>query len=993
MARLINQAFINDGTMLDNTSDIIDKDLYLSSPLLFNLLSTGSPSGKIPITINWTYPVITGTTSAGLWQSLFRKSIKVSNLDILSTVRAADQFFQANMSGTTTKYYSTNSIIRNSDDIFSTVIDSGRAENFYRKGGIFGDEISDELASTPRHYFSTGPFGYHGGGIFRGIENNSPEGSSYTATNCYNTELIVVPMGDKLYGPFYTSGSPAHVQPCFEIDEEPGSDSSIISKDTGISSPTILLPTESPNTPLPSPQPCNNDTTLSAVYVNGELLSATPSNEYTYQFNSSESPISFHIVTVDPLATVSLNGWSGLHDISEALQLVPNTNSFIILVTAQNGDTTSYPLQINTPKSNDATLSQVYMNGELLSATPSNEYTYQFNSSELPISFNLVTTDPLATVSIHGWLGTHNILGTLPLIPDKNFFIILVTAQDGNSLTYPLHINIPNDDTTLAILTVNGVSIDLAANEYTYQNSSVSSISIIAVPTDDRSSVQINGMMEPIPGSNTITVVVIAQNGNTRSYPVKIYTPNDTTLSKVEVNGVLLLETPSNEYFYTFNSSERRIRVSVIANDNRSSVEVNGPRSNLMPGSNTITIVVTARNGKSKSYPLKIYTPLAAPTITITRTSNNTANLSWTAIKEADSYNVYQSTDNCTYTLLKNTMELSVIINTCLTTPLYIQVAAVDTVKMIGRLSDASIPLEFKWLPLAPTKLVSRNPASSTVKLDWSAPVDTENAGITAYTVYNGESIVLENITNTTVTLTGLKKNTLYTFQVSARNSEGDGPKSSESRIVTSQLASSIYNSTTFSREIATLKNNNFEAILSARAAIHNAGILMDRDRQKLIVAALNTINTTGETLAISWSNTKEILATMKTRNTAAAIDATKPVVVVIPNYMRFGKSGPYMATIYLDTATAEVQEPTKDNVSICTFTDIIEQSKAYIIFELPNSTPDVDYKLTLWHGSYSTTTLLYDGTDLIDQYSTKYTANELLRIGTLTIPLIGLGC
>ena len=731
----------------------------------------------------------------------------------------------------------------------------------------------------------------------------------------------------------------------------------------------------------------SNNTNLSAVYVNGELLVATPSNEYNYQFNSSELPVSFQLITSDPLATVGVNGWVGTHDISATLQLVPHINSFTILVTAQNGVTASYPLQINTPKSNNTNLSAVYVNNELLVATPSNEYTYQFNSCELPVSFQLITSDPLATVSVNGWVGTHDISATLPLFPETNSFTILVTAQNGDTASYPLQINIPNNDTSLAILTVNGASIDLTAHEYTYLNSSVSSISIIAVPTDDRSSVQINGLEEPIMGSNTVTVVVTAQNGDTRSYPVKIYSPNDTTLSKVEVNGVLL-ETPSNEYFYKFNSTERRIRLSVMATDNFSSVQINGPRANLMPGSNTITIVVTAQNGDSKSYPLEIYTPLAAPTITTVRLSNNSANFSWAAIKEADTYNVYQSTDNCTYMLLKNITELSVILNTCIATPLYIQVAAVDTVKMVGRLSDASL-LEFKRTPLSPTKLVSSSPASGTVKLDWAAP--TGATDITSYTVYNDESIVLENIKSTTVTLTGLNNNTLYTFQVSARNSEGEGPKSSESKIVTSQLTSCISNVNTFSREIATLKHNAFEAILSARSAIHNARSLLDRDRQKLIMAALNTINTTGETLAISRSNTKEILATMKKINTLAAIDETKPVVVVIPNYLRSSKSGLYTATINLDTETGEVQGGTKVNVSPPSYADIIEHSKAAVIFELPNSTPGMDYTLTLWHGSDSIT-LLYDGTVLIDQDSTKYTANELLRIGTLTIPLIGLG-
>lgn len=74
-------------------------------------------------------------------------------------------------------------------------------------------------------------------------------------------------------------------------------------------------------------------------------------------------------------------------------------------------------------------------------------------------------------------------------------------------------------------------------------------------------------------------------------------------------------------------------------------------------------------------------------------------------------------------------------------------------------------------VPGAPTGL-SGTPSSSSVSLSWSAA-----SGATSYSVYRNGSKV-GSPTGTSYTDSGLSANTTYTYQVSASNSAGEGPKS-----------------------------------------------------------------------------------------------------------------------------------------------------------------------------------------------------------------------
>lgn len=86
--------------------------------------------------------------------------------------------------------------------------------------------------------------------------------------------------------------------------------------------------------------------------------------------------------------------------------------------------------------------------------------------------------------------------------------------------------------------------------------------------------------------------------------------------------------------------------------------------------------------------------------------------------------------------------------------------------------------------PTAPTNLVASNIKETTLQLNWTA--STDNVKVSKYLIYRGSTNIL-TVTGTTCTITGLRKNTSYSFYVIAVDSSNN--KSSRSSTLTIKTA------------------------------------------------------------------------------------------------------------------------------------------------------------------------------------------------------------
>ena len=123
-------------------------------------------------------------------------------------------------------------------------------------------------------------------------------------------------------------------------------------------------------------------------------------------------------------------------------------------------------------------------------------------------------------------------------------------------------------------------------------------------------------------GSNTVTVLVTAQSGKTRTYTINVVRDltDDGSLSHLQVriygNYVIPLDTVISEFDLSFANTVASVEVVATAVEEEATIKLNGTEVqsgywsapvNLAVGTNTFTVLVTAPDGKTtKTYTIKM---------------------------------------------------------------------------------------------------------------------------------------------------------------------------------------------------------------------------------------------------------------------------------------------------------------------------------------------------------------------------------------------------
>ncbi|MDD6942006.1 MAG: cadherin-like beta sandwich domain-containing protein [Bacilli bacterium] len=188
-------------------------------------------------------------------------------------------------------------------------------------------------------------------------------------------------------------------------------------------------PTPTP-TPEPEPEPApvvkSSDSSLKSLTVSSGSIDFVPSTlEYNLDVSSNVSTIQIQAVPNDTKATVKL---------PDKLSLETGLNTFAIVVTAEDGSTTTYKINVNKLEnimSENALLSSLNISGKQINFS-SDVFEYKIGNittSELGITATAI--DSNAKIKIFG----NNNIG-------KNGVIIIrVTAEAGNYKDYILYVN------------------------------------------------------------------------------------------------------------------------------------------------------------------------------------------------------------------------------------------------------------------------------------------------------------------------------------------------------------------------------------------------------------------------------------------------------------------------------------------------------------------------------------------------------------------------
>jgi gliding motility-associated-like protein len=372
--------------------------------------------------------------------------------------------------------------------------------------------------------------------------------------------------------------------------------------------------------------------TLSKLTVSSGTLSpafATGTTSYT-DVAHSVSSIAFRATTTDALATETINGTAVPEGtVSPFMPLNVGSNNITIVVTAQDGVTMdTYTIAV-TRLPEVATLSKLTVSSGTLSpafASGTTSYTDVAHAVS-SIAFRATTTDALATETINGTAVPEGTVSSyVPLNAGVNNISIVVTAQDGVTTdTYTIAVTRLPEVATLSKLTTSSGTLSpafaAATTSYTDVAHAVSSIAFRATTTDALATETINGTAVPegtvspyFPlsvGSNTITIIVTAQDGvTTDTYTIAVTRlPEIATLSGLTISSGTLspaFATATTSYTDNVVNTVSSIAFRATTTDASATETINGtavPEGTVSPyfplnvGANTITIIVTAQDG------------------------------------------------------------------------------------------------------------------------------------------------------------------------------------------------------------------------------------------------------------------------------------------------------------------------------------------------------------------------------------------------------------
>ena len=196
---------------------------------------------------------------------------------------------------------------------------------------------------------------------------------------------------------------------------------------------SISVISDNPNptpTPEPEPEPApvvkSSDSSLKSLTVSSGSIDFIPSTlEYNLDVSSNVSTIEIQAVPNDTKATVKL---------PDKLSLETGLNTFAIVVTAEDGSTTTYKINVNKLEniiSENALLSSLNISGKQINFS-SDVFEYKIgNITTSKLDINETAIDGNAKIKIFG----NNNIGKDGVI------IIRVTAEAGNYKDYILYVN------------------------------------------------------------------------------------------------------------------------------------------------------------------------------------------------------------------------------------------------------------------------------------------------------------------------------------------------------------------------------------------------------------------------------------------------------------------------------------------------------------------------------------------------------------------------
>jgi len=367
-----------------------------------------------------------------------------------------------------------------------------------------------------------------------------------------------------------------------------------------------------------------------AASENNYLKSLTVASKLVSGFNKTTQEYDLGEVSFDTTSLL-ING--AVEDTGKAtvkgfgtVNLDVGENEFTVTVTAEDLSTRDYTIKVYR-LSNEANLSDLTVTSDpQATMTPDfgetfyGDYTYKYDAtvSEITISATVKDKDK-AYVLIYDSITSDISELTSNLNSQTETFgiettnvSIMVTAEDGTVKTYSIKLErADSTDSTLKSLTISNGELDPEfksdiKNYSVTVPAEITSVTVDAVPNSIYGSIkEIKGTTDLKFGSNTIEVIVEAEDKSTSSYFINLTREkyDIATLEDITIDGVSIKDFDRDTFEYTLETvsfETTKIEVGTTKTNSLSTVSGDGEIS-LKTGENTIKILVTAHNGVDKN--------------------------------------------------------------------------------------------------------------------------------------------------------------------------------------------------------------------------------------------------------------------------------------------------------------------------------------------------------------------------------------------------------
>lgn len=352
----------------------------------------------------------------------------------------------------------------------------------------------------------------------------------------------------------------------------------------------------------------SKDMDISDVVKNIHIKS---SNSYLSSLSISDASIDFKsniteysidsldqsVITISATSSVASSTITG--DLGEQ-KLEYGKNIFKVTVTSEDGNSTTYTINIYRPSGNSSL--------DSLSVEGTN---VEFNSEKL--NYDLIINSDKTNITATASSSTSKVEGTgeKKLAYGKNEFKIIVTAENGSERTYILNITRYDTNNTLKSIKINGEEVKINDNKEITFTTKLDKIKIEVNANSDRvKSITGTGEKNIVYGANEFEIIVTAENGDIRTYKLVVNRLSDNRLSKLTINGKDI-DLKDNIYSYDFevDSDIDKVKIDAKLQDEKNKfVDGYGPRTinNLKSNKTKVVLKTKGQDGNDVTYIINI---------------------------------------------------------------------------------------------------------------------------------------------------------------------------------------------------------------------------------------------------------------------------------------------------------------------------------------------------------------------------------------------------